>query len=152
MKLIPARCPSCGSNIEVNKDKETAKCEYCDTRIIIDDAIAKYKLEVSGNVKIDNLPTALNYLKLGTRNLDKGEFKKAHEQLEKAIELDPDNPNIIIKEALSKSLMTELNKDSFEQLIYSIQEMRKVCEEDLDEHIMYCIDTLEKNVKKYLVC
>ena len=44
MKLIPARCPSCGADIEVNKENETTKCKYCDTRIIIDDAIAKYKV------------------------------------------------------------------------------------------------------------
>ena len=148
MKLIPARCPSCGSNIEVDKDKSTTKCEYCETKIIIEDAIEKYKIELSGNVKIDNLPTALNYLKLGTRNIDKGEYKKANEQLEKAIELDPDNPSIITKEALSKALMSELNKNGFDKIIYSIQETKKITYEDIDEDILYCVDILERKRKE----
>ena len=50
MKLIPARCPSCGADIEVNKDNETTKCKYCETRIIIDDAIDEAK-----NITIDLL-------------------------------------------------------------------------------------------------
>lgn len=44
MTLEPAKCPSCGANIEVNKDLEKTICQYCGTTVLIKDAIQKYKV------------------------------------------------------------------------------------------------------------
>ena len=68
MKLVAAKCPSCGASLNVNPKQETAKCEYCNQTILIDDAMAKYKLEISGSVEIKNLPQHDNILKLANRN------------------------------------------------------------------------------------
>ena len=48
-----------------------------------------------------NVLTAKSYLKLGARNLEHGELTKAQELLEKALEINPDSPETIIKENLS---------------------------------------------------
>lgn len=139
MNLIPARCPSCGADIEVNRDYETTKCKYCDTKIIIDDAIAKYKIE------IENMPTAKSYLKLGSRNLEHGELIKAQELLEKALEINPDNPETIIKETLSKVFQHELTEKDFDKVIYSFKDASNFCSsEKLDELIIYSIKLLDK--------
>jgi hypothetical protein len=139
MKLIPARCPSCGASIEVNRDNETTKCKYCDTKIIIDEAIAKYKIE------IENMPTAQSYLKLGARNLENGDLAKAHELLEKALEINPDNSETIIKERLSVILQKELTEKSFNVILTSYKDASKFCsEEKLDDLIMYSIKLLDK--------
>lgn len=139
MKLIPARCPSCGADIEVNRDYETTKCKYCDTKVIIDDAIAKYKIE------IENMPTAKSYLKLGARNLEHGELTKAQELLEKALEINPDSPETIIKENLSKVLQHELTEKDFDKVLYSFKDASKFCSSaKLDELIMYSIKLLDK--------
>ena len=29
MKLVAAKCPSCGANLEVNPNQEALKCQYC---------------------------------------------------------------------------------------------------------------------------
>ena len=59
MKLVAAVCPSCGAKLNVNPNEETVVCKYCSSTIIIQDAIAKYKIEISGNVEISNLPKVL---------------------------------------------------------------------------------------------
>ena len=139
MKLIPARCPSCGASIEVNRDNETTKCKYCDTKIIIDEAIAKYKIE------IENMPTAQSYLKLGARNLENGELIKAQELLEKALEINPDSSETIIKERLSVILQKELTEKSFNVILTSYKDASKFCsEEKLDDLIMYSVKLLDK--------
>ncbi len=52
MKLVPAKCPSCWADIEVNKDLEKTICQYCGTTVLIDDAVQKYKLEISNSFLI----------------------------------------------------------------------------------------------------
>ena len=144
MKLIPARCPSCGADIEVNKENETTKCKYCDTRIIIDDAIAKYKVELSGKVTVENLPTVINLIKLGTRHLDKNEYKPAQEKFAKALELDADNSELIVKDALARVAQKEIVEASLNRLLSSIKEAKEYCKEkELEEYVMYCVEHLD---------
>ena len=50
MKLVAAKCPNCGASIDVDKDSESTKCDFCKSKIIVEDAIAKYKIELSGEV------------------------------------------------------------------------------------------------------
>lgn len=47
--------PSCGANIEVNKNLEKTICQYCGTTVLIKDAIQKYKIELTGSVQVDGL-------------------------------------------------------------------------------------------------
>ncbi len=42
MPVVPAICPNCGANLEVNKDYEAAKCPYCGTAYLVEDAINNY--------------------------------------------------------------------------------------------------------------
>lgn len=102
MKLVAAKCPSCGANIEVDKKQEITKCKYCKTKIIIDDAITKYKLEV----EINNMPTTENYLKLGKRFYYDGEYNDSYKMYSKAVEISPDNSEAVLYQGLSKSLCT----------------------------------------------
>lgn len=144
MKLIPARCPSCGADIEVNKENETTKCKYCDTRIIIDDAIAKYKVELSGKVTVENLPTVINLIKIGTRHLDKNEYKPAQEKFAKALELDADNSELIVKDALARVAQKEIVEASLNRLLSSIKDAKEYCKEkELEEYVMYCVEHLD---------
>lgn len=75
MKLTAAKCPSCGASIKVDRNEESTTCEYCHNDIIIEDAVEKYKIELSGKVKVsgikdndDRLKDAKNYLKLNEFN------------------------------------------------------------------------------------
>ena len=91
MKLTAAKCPSCGASIEVDRNEENTICEYCKSNIIIEDAVQKYKIELSGKVKIsgikdndDRLKGAINYYELD-------EFKNATATLNTIIADEPFN-------------------------------------------------------------
>ena len=41
MKLVSAKCPSCGGNININENSKIINCEYCNTSIIVEDDTLK---------------------------------------------------------------------------------------------------------------
>lgn len=98
MKLVAAKCPSCGSDIRVNSKYSSTRCSFCNSEILVDDAVAKYK------ITIDNNHQFLNYLKLGKRYYDSGEYIDAYEMYDNAIKLDPDNALCVLRYGICKAL------------------------------------------------
>lgn len=45
MKIFNARCPNCGSNLEVDFDDMSAYCYYCHSSVYIDDEIQRVRYE-----------------------------------------------------------------------------------------------------------
>ena len=105
MKLVAAKCPSCGASIEVNEKSETTKCKYCQQAILIEDAIAKYKLEISGEVEIKNLPKIDNYLKKANRNFKEKNYDDAYKDYNEVLTLDPDNTLALIRYSICKTYL-----------------------------------------------
>lgn len=104
MRLTSAKCPNCGADIKVNKAEEKTVCEYCKSEILVEDAIAKLKVVVEGEVELKGVPKLESYLKLGDRAYKDGEFDEAYINYSKALELDPDNAIAILRQGLSKVL------------------------------------------------
>src|SRR5574344_187121 len=141
MKLVAAKCPNCGANIEVDKNSDKTECEYCHTKIAVDDAIAKYKVEVSGSVEVSNLPKALNLLKLGKRHYDDGEYSEAYKEYSKAIELDPDNIEAIFNMGICKALSTNYLKFDLEYATNGLKNALKLNPSTEEKDLMlatYC--------------
>jgi DNA-directed RNA polymerase subunit RPC12/RpoP len=88
MKLVPAKCPSCGADIEVNKSLEKTICQYCGTTVLIDDAVQKYKLEISGKVKVDGVKGRDDFLEQAKKHLKVKEYDAAIKSLNHIIEED----------------------------------------------------------------
>ena len=91
MKLIQAKCPSCGANIEVDSNRQTVTCSFCRSNIIVDDAIAKFRIELLGSINVDNLPNIDNYLILADRYYKSKEYDEAYIEYSKALDLQPNN-------------------------------------------------------------
>ena len=104
MRLTSAKCPNCGADIKVNKDEEKTVCEYCNSEVLIEDAIAKLKVVVEGEVELKGVPKLESYLKLGDRAYKDGKFDEAYINYSKALELDQDNAIAILRQGLSKVL------------------------------------------------
>lgn len=51
LKLVPASCPKCGGQIQVDPSQEAAVCQYCGTPFIVDKAIQNYNIQ---NAHIDH--------------------------------------------------------------------------------------------------
>ena len=104
MRLTRAKCPNCGADIKVNKAEEKAVCEYCNSEVLIEDAIARLKVIVEGEVELKGVPKLESYLKLGDRAYKDGKFDEAYINYSKALELDPDNAIAILRQGISKVL------------------------------------------------
>lgn len=104
MRLTSAKCPNCGADIKVNKTEEKTVCKYCKSEILVEDAIAKLKVVVEGEVELKGVPKLESYLKLGDRAYKDGKFDEAYINYSKALELDPDNAIAILRQGISKVL------------------------------------------------
>lgn len=130
MKLVAAKCPSCGADIEVDKNSDKTKCEFCNTKIIVDEAIQKYKVEVSGNIEVDNLPKLENYLKLGERYYIDLDYKESFKNYSKALELDPDNFLVVLRYGITKSLLSLSNGFDIKSLQNGLKNALKLLDEN----------------------
>lgn len=117
VKLVAAICPNCGAKLDVNPNEETVVCNYCSSRIIIQDAIAKYKIEISGKVEIANLPKVENYIKIAERHLNDCEYQDAFEYYKKAIELDPENSFLLLRYEMCRIYMNDEIDYLFDRLM-----------------------------------
>lgn len=117
IKIVPAKCPSCGANIEVNKDDNKTKCDFCHTNIIVDDAIKRLKIDVSGKVEVNNLPKLDDILKVGNRHYEDKEYDEAYDQYSAAVVLDPNNPIAVLRKGICKSLKTNYLKFEIESAL-----------------------------------
>ena len=91
IKLVSAKCPSCGATLKLSKEEEKVKCEYCHNTIIVDDAIACYKLKISGNVCVDGVTTNADLIESANELLDMNEYLKAKRKFLEFSEKCPDN-------------------------------------------------------------
>lgn len=78
MKLTAAKCPSCGASIEVNKNLEKTICQYCGTTVLVEDAIEKLKIELSGKVEVDGIETRKSKLNRARKHIKLKEYRDAN--------------------------------------------------------------------------
>ena len=129
MRLTSAKCPNCGADIRVNKEEEKTVCEYCNSEVLVEDAIAKLKVVVKGEVELKGVPKLESYLKLGDRAYKDGKFDEAYINYSKALELDPDNAIAILRQGISKVLKEkEPLKMTFSSVVSAYQNAIKIDE------------------------
>lgn len=133
MKFVAAKCPNCGAQIQVDKNSNSTICEFCDSQIFVEEAIEKHRIEVSGSIEINNLPKLENYLKLGERHYNNGEYEESYEMYSKAIELDPDNYISIMRRGFSKSLCTNYKKIEIKPTINGIKNAYDLLKKENDK-------------------
>lgn len=91
VKLVSAKCPNCGANLKLSKEEEKVICEYCHNTIIVDDAIACYKLKVSGIVSVEGIITNSELIEVANELLNMNEYLKAKRKFLEFSEKCPDN-------------------------------------------------------------
>lgn len=145
-KLVAAKCPSCGSNIDVDKNKKQTICEYCNTQIIIDDAIENYKVEISGEVEIKNLPKLKNLLKNANRNYDNEEYAEALGDYTAVLLLDPDISIAILRKGICKALTSNSRTLDIMTIINGFRDSIKytLSEEEKTNYISESIKAMSK--------
>lgn len=90
-RLVSAKCPNCKAKLKVSKADETVECEYCHDTIIVEEAIACFKIKVSGTVNVDGITTNSKLLDSANELLDMKEYLKAKKKFLEYVEKCPDN-------------------------------------------------------------
>lgn len=159
MKLVSAKCPNCGANIEVDKNSDSTKCDFCKSKIIVEDAIAKYKIEVSGEVEIKNLPTLKNHIKLAERYYKDNEYEEALEQYSKICELDSNNCEAIVRRGICKSLLVRYPNFNVNHITNGLKNACTILEGDeeknqkINKFVIQCdfaLKRIESTIDSYL--
>lgn len=87
MKLIVAKCPSCGAKLDVLENQKTIICEYCKQTILLEnESLANSELKVS----IEGLKTDKELITSANQLLEMGEFLKSKKLF---LEFAEKNPN-----------------------------------------------------------
>ncbi len=81
-------CPQCGSNVELDDDKEFGFCTSCGSKIQLNETI---NIHHSGNVQLDTTDQGMNKLALGNRAFEARNYDEAYEYLTRALEDIPDD-------------------------------------------------------------
>jgi len=136
MKLVAAKCPSCGASIKVDRSLKFTKCEYCDTEIVVEEAVENLL-----KVELKDSPSFDNYLKLGNRYFENQEFGEAYKAYSKAEEIDPDNPMVVLRRGLCRTLITDYNELDINASIkgmktaYSLMKKMKISNDEINNSI-----------------
>lgn len=91
IQLQPAKCPCCGANIHVNEELTKTICQYCGTEVLIQEAIHKYKIEITGKIEVDGISTEKNQLIRAKQLLDMGQYDNANSIYKNVLKLSPTN-------------------------------------------------------------
>ena len=143
MKLVPAKCPSCGANLKVDPEKEAAICEYCHTPFIVEKAINNYNTTIINNNNFEGATVHIvqqheDVAKLVEAAIlanEAGDHKKADELADKILALDPKNYNASFIKFLSSNFTN--NEEFLVKLRYGLRALN------------YCHDQKELEEIKY---
>jgi tetratricopeptide (TPR) repeat protein len=80
MTFKPSICPSCGGQLQVPDDRDSVKCMYCGTEIVVREAI---QAGSGGNIH--------NYLELAVTATKAGNYQEAYDYYLKVLEIDTKN-------------------------------------------------------------
>lgn len=106
IRIVAAKCPSCGANIDVDKDETKTKCKFCHSTVLVDDAIERLKIEITGEIEVKNIPKLKALMENGARYYENGEYDEAYKQYNKAVELDPENYVAVLRNGICNTLDT----------------------------------------------
>jgi tetratricopeptide (TPR) repeat protein len=102
MPIVAAKCTNCGASLKVNTETKAAICEYCHAAFVVEDAINDFRNSNIENVNIadstvnifsgeSSKDKATNLARRAEVFINEGEYDRAEEYLDKALDLDIDN-------------------------------------------------------------
>ena len=96
MSLVPAICPQCGGQFEIEKEKEASVCQYCGTPFIVEKAINNYTTTITNNnnfsgatINVSN-GNVENLLKMATSAIEAKNGAEALDYANRVLEINPE--------------------------------------------------------------
>lgn len=91
MKYEAVKCPSCGAQLQLDDSQATGFCMYCGNKFLVQDAIQRMKIELSGHVSMSGISTVENDIMLGKQCLEAKDWKKAFSNFQSAVSKQAEN-------------------------------------------------------------
>ena len=108
MANIDLKCPSCGSEVNIDESREFGFCSYCGTKVIRE----KTAVENSGRSAAEEIIAVDDNLAKAARFLEQGDFGKASIYYYKALDATPKSATVYWK-----LLLCKLNVRNNEELL-----------------------------------
>ena len=105
MAFKAAICPSCGGQLQVPDDRDSVKCMYCGTDIIVREAI-----QAGSGINIKN------YLELAVTATKAGNYQEAYDYYSKVLENDIKNPEAWFGKGRSAGWLSTLSNFRFAEM------------------------------------
>jgi len=148
MKIVKAKCPSCGEKIDVDEYSDKTRCEFCKESVNVSEAIEKLEVENNKEVKLNNSKVD-NLFKNADRSYRNNEFGKAYDLFSKVLDLDPDNQEAILKKGFCKFLDSDFSKSDINVVLNSIIDVYELLDESNYDKLFDYIEETYRIVSKY---
>ena len=144
VKLVPAKCPNCGAQLELDDNMKRAECSFCKSTIIVDDAIEKYKIEISGTIEVDGIKSDKKRLTEAKKHIEFGKYDAAINTLTQTTDPYDVDGNILFLQACLGQLFN-IDKNKY----LANNNFLKYIQENDDEMSSLCqsIETTLKKIK-----
>ena len=86
-------CPQCGASLSLDESREFGFCSFCGSKVQINEFVIHKHV---GRIGVDGLATAKSITLKGFMDLAQGDYTKAKSAFEKAQEIDPLNPMVLL--------------------------------------------------------
>lgn len=141
------KCPSCNAEIQLDDEREFGFCQYCGTKIQLNQTILH---KHSGEVKLDGISTVRSLCKKGFMEIEAKDFYAASDTFDKAAEMDCDDIFVIIGKMLTKAKRNSYGQPfatMFDEFFYK---RLKGYSDDISKEEMAVINA--NNCKVFLKC
>lgn len=125
MEFKAARCPNCNGDLQLPENLVTVKCMYCQSDIIIKDAI---KLK-SNEFNLENV------MSLAKTALENGNNKEAYEYYTKILEVDINNYEAWYGKAISVGWLSSLTDMRLNELVDNLKRALEYAPVDKKEEL-----------------
>ncbi len=134
MAFKAAICPSCGGNLQVPDDRDSVKCMYCGTDIIVRQAI-----QAGSGVNIQN------YLELAVTANKTGNYQEAYNYYSKVLEYDINNSEAWFGKARAVGWLSDFNDFRDSEIISGFQNsLDKISDKDKKDLQIQCASEINQ--------
>lgn len=124
MKLIAAKCPSCGADIQVPDNKDFAFCTFCGSNVKVRESVI-----MKSDVDTENL-TALGYVELDAKDYD-----EAIDYFTRVLDLDGRNSRAWMGKGYAVLRDTNTNVKKYEEALVYFQNAVQHCKASEKEEL-----------------
>jgi tetratricopeptide (TPR) repeat protein len=120
MEFVAAKCPQCGGDLQLDPQIETGFCMHCGSKIVVQDAIRK--------VRIDNTGMVDTWMKMGRSALDAKNYEEAYRYFTKVIEVIPEDWHALFYKGQAAGSLSTPEQPRMEEFIQGIKAANTIVE------------------------